>query len=126
MKKLLVMIALFFMIGLNSFAQNTDKRFMVLNELKVKDMELWRKNMSVYNPLMKEKFKGILADRTQQSSETGFIYSLGFINGTENLGKYFTMRNDGSNDFGLTNPKIYQEMSANWDGPFRRSWFSHR
>jgi hypothetical protein len=121
MKKLLVMIALFFMIGLNSFAQNTDKRFMVLNELKVKDMELWRKNMSVYNPLMKEKFKGILADRTQQRSETGFIYSLGFINGTENLGKYFTMRNDGSNDFGLTNPKIYQEMSANWDGPFIRS-----
>ncbi len=38
MKKLLVMIALFFMIGLNSFAQNTDKRFMVLNELKVKDL----------------------------------------------------------------------------------------
>ncbi|MEY3126972.1 MAG: hypothetical protein RL273_1143 [Bacteroidota bacterium] len=116
-----IIIALLFMIGLNSFAQNTDREFMVLHESKVKDMELFRKNMSAFNPHMKEKFKGILADRTQQRSETGFIYSLNFINGAENLGKYFTMRHDGSNDFGLANPKVDQEMSANWDGPARRS-----
>lgn len=116
-----IIIALLFMIGLNSYAQNTDRRFMVLNETKVKDMEVFRKNMSVMNPHMIERFKGILSSRTVQRSETGSIYSLNFINGAENLGKYFTLRYDGSDNFGAANPKIDQEMSANWDGSGRRS-----
>ena len=82
-----IIISLLFMIGLNSYAQNTDRRFMVLNETKVKDMEVLRKNMSVFNPYVKERFKGILSDRSIQRSETGLIYTFNYINGAENLGK---------------------------------------
>ena len=116
-----IIIALLFMIGLNSYAQNTDRSFMVLNEFKVKDMEVFRKNMSVMNPHLIERFKGILSSRTVQRSETGLMYSLSFISGAENLGKFYTMRYDGSDNFSAANPKIDQEMSANWDGSGRRS-----
>ena len=116
-----IIIALLFMIGLNSYAQNTDRSFMVLNETKVKDMEVFRKNMSVFNPYVKERFKGILSDRSIQRSETGLIYTFNYINGAENLGKYTAMTSSGSSTFSAANPKIGEEMSANWDGSARRS-----
>jgi hypothetical protein len=116
-----IIIALLFMIGLNSYAQNTDRRFMVLHESKVKDMEVFRKNMSVFNPYVKERFKGILSARSIQRSETGLIYAFNYINGAENLGKYTAMTSSGSNTFSAANPKIGEEMSANWDGSARRS-----
>ena len=116
-----IIIALLFMIGLNSYAQNTDRRFMVLHESKVKDMEVFRKNMSVFNPYVKERFKGILSARSIQRSETGLIYAFNYINGAENLGKYTAMTSSGSNTFSAANPKIGEEMSANSDGSARRS-----
>jgi hypothetical protein len=115
-------IALFLMVGLNTFAQNTDRAFLVINETKVKDMTVFRNTQAIHNPYQKESLKDIIFDRGVQRSESGIIYFMTFINGAENLGKYVARTHSGEpSKFNVDNPKIAQEMSANWDASNKRS-----
>ena len=119
MKKVILLLSLF--IGLSSIAQDATKRFALLGESKVKDMDIFRKNFPVSAAFAKKSYEGIMESRAVHTSETGSLYNFSFVDGDENLGKFITKRGTYNNKFREANPKIAEENSNNTDGAWRRS-----
>ena len=119
MKKVILLLSLF--IGLSSIAQDATKRFALLGESKVKDMDIFRKNFPVNAAFAKKSYEGIMENRAVHTSETGSVYNFSFVDGDENLGKFITKRGTYNNKFREANPKIAEENSNNIDGAWRRS-----
>ena len=119
MKKVILLLSLF--IGLSSIAQDATKRFALLGESKVKDMDIFRKNFPVSAAFAKKSYEGIMENRAVHTSETGSLYNFSFVDGDENLGKFITKRGTYNNKFREANPKIAEENSNNTDGAWRRS-----
>ena len=119
MKKIILLLSLF--IGLSSIAQDATKRFALLNEYKVKDMDIFRKNFPVNDAFARKSYEGIMENRAVHTSETGNIYNFSFVDGDENLGKFITKRGTTNGKFREANPKIAEENSNNTDGAWRRS-----
>ena len=119
MKKIILLLSLF--IGLSSIAQDATKRFALLNEYKVKDMDIFRKNFPVNDAFARKSYEGIMENRAVHTSETGNIYNFSFVDGDENLGKFITKRGTTNGKFREENPKIAEENSNNTDGAWRRS-----
>ena len=119
MKKVILLLSLF--IGLSSIAQDATKRFALLGESKVKDMDIFRKNFPVQDAFARKNYEGIMENRAVHTSETGSLYNFSFVDGDENLGKFITKRGTYNNKFREANPKIAEENSNNIDGAWRRS-----
>ena len=119
MKKIILLLSLF--IGLSSIAQDDTKRFFILSESKVKDMDIFRKNYPVLDAFYRKNYEGVMKNRVTHTSETGGLYILSFVDGDENLGKLVTKRGTSNGKFREANPKISEEMSNNTDGAWRRS-----
>ena len=119
MKKVILLLSLF--IGLSSIAQDATKRFALLGESKVKDMDIFRKNFPVQDAFARKNYEGIMGNRAVHRSETGSLYTFSFVDGDENLGKFITKRGTANNKFREANPKIAEENSNNTDGAWRRS-----
>ena len=119
MKKVILLLSLF--IGLSSIAQDATKRFALLNEYKVKDMDIFRKNFPVNDAFARKSYEGIMENRAVHTSETGNLYNFSFVDGDENLGKFITKRGTTNGKFREVNPKIAEENSNNTDGAWRRS-----
>ena len=119
MKKVILLLSLF--IGLSSIAQDATKRFALLNEYKVKDIDIFRKNFPVNDAFARKSYEGIMENRAVHTSETGNIYNFSFVDGDENLGKFITKRGTTNGKFREANPKIAEENSNNTDGAWRRS-----
>lgn len=119
MKKVILLLSLF--IGLSSIAQDATKRFALLGESKVKDMDIFRKNFPVQDAFARKNYEGIMGNRAVHTSETGSLYTFSFVDGDENLGKFITKRGTANNKFREANPKIAEENSNNTDGAWRRS-----
>ena len=119
MKKIILLLSLF--IGLSSIAQDATKRFALLGESKVKDMDIFRKNFPVQDAFARKNYEGIMGNRAVHTSETGSLYNFSFVDGDENLGKFITKRGTANNKFREANPKIAEENSNNTDGAWRRS-----
>ena len=119
MKKIILLLSLF--IGLSSIAQDATKRFALLNEYKVKDMDIFRKNFPVNDAFARKSYEGIMENRAVHTSETGNLYNFSFVDGDENLGKFITKRGTTNGKFREVNPKIAEENSNNTDGAWRRS-----
>ena len=119
MKKIILLLSLF--IGLSSIAQDATKRFALLGESKVKDMDIFRKNFPVQDAFARKNYEGIMGNRAVHTSETGSLYTFSFVDGDENLGKFITKRGTANNKFREANPKIAEENSNNTDGAWRRS-----
>jgi len=119
MKKIILLLSLF--IGLSSIAQDDTKRFFILSESKVKDMDIFRKNFPVQDAFARKNYEGIMGNRAVHTSETGSLYNFSFVDGDENLGKFITKRGTANNKFREANPKIAEENSNNTDGAWRRS-----
>ena len=119
MKKVILLLSLF--IGLSSIAQDATKRFALLGESKVKDMDVFRKNYPVQDAFARKNYEGIMGNRAVHRSETGSLYTFSFVDGDENLGKFITKRGTNNNKFREANPKIAEENSNNIDGAWRRS-----
>ena len=119
MKKVILLLSLF--IGLSSIAQDATKRFALLGESKVKDMDIFRKNFPVQDAFARKNYEGIMGNRAVHTSETGSLYNFSFVDGDENLGKFITKRGTANNKFREANPKIAEENSNNTDGAWRRS-----
>ena len=119
MKKVILLLSLF--IGLSSIAQDATKRFALLNEYKVKDIDIFRKNFPVNDAFARKSYEGIMESRAVHTSETGSLYNFSFVDGDENLGKFITKRGTYNNKFREANPKIAEENSNNIDGAWRRS-----
>ena len=119
MKKVILLLSLF--IGLSSIAQKATKRFALLSESKVKDMDIFRKNYPVQDAFARKNYEGIMRNRAVHTSETGSLYNFSFVDGDENLGKFITKRGTANNKFREANPKIAEENSNNTDGAWRRS-----
>jgi len=119
MKKIILLLSLF--IGLSSIAQDATRHFFYLGEAKVKDMDVFRKIFPVSDAFTRKMNEGIMNNRVAHTSETGSLYILSFIDGDENLGKYFANRATNNDKFREANPKIAEENSNNTDGAWRRS-----
>ena len=119
MKKVILLLSLF--IGLSSIAQDATKRFALLGESKVKDMDIFRKNYPVQDAFARKNYEGIMGNRAVHTSETGSLYNFSFVDGDENLGKFITKRGTTNGKFREVNPKIAEENSNNTDGAWRRS-----
>lgn len=119
MKKVILLLSLF--IGLSSIAQDSTRRFFLLSESKVKDMDVFKKNLPTSDAFARKMYAGIMKNRLVHSSETGTVYTFSFVDGDENLGKFIANRTGNSNKFREENPKIQAENSNNTDGAWRRS-----
>ena len=113
MKKVILLLSLF--IGLSSIAQDATKRFFLLSESKVKDMDIFRKNYPVQDAFARKNYEGVMKNRVTHTSETGGLYILSFVDGDENLGKFITKRGTANGKFREANPKIAEENSNNTD-----------
>ena len=119
MKKVILLLSLF--ISLSSIAQNATKRFALLSESKVKDMDVYRKNLPVTDAFARKIWEGVMGNRAVHQSETGSLYSFSFVDGDENFGKFITIRGSYNNKLKEAYPKIADENWANLDGSVRRS-----
>ena len=119
MKKVILLLSLF--IGLSSIAQKATKRFALLSESKVKDMDLYKKNLPTADAFARKIWEGVMGNRAVHESETGSLYNFSFVDGDENFGKFITIRGTFNNKFYEAYPKIADENWANLDGSVRRS-----
>jgi hypothetical protein len=119
MKKVILLLSL--LIGLSSIAQNATKRFALLSESKVKDMDVYKKNLPVTDAFARKIWEGVMGNRAVHQSETGSLYNFSFVDGDENFGKFIAIRGTFNNKFYEAYPKIADENWANIDGSFRRS-----
>ena len=119
MKKVILLLSLF--IGLSSIAQDATKRFFILSESKVKDMDVYKKNLPVTDAFARKIWEGVMGNRAVHQSETGSLYTFSFVDGDENFGKFIAIRGTYNNKLKEAYPKIAEEMSNNTDGAWRRS-----
>jgi hypothetical protein len=94
MKKQSFLLSFFLFLAFNLFAQNTERTIMLLNELRVSDTDIYKKNYPrIYNWSMKAS-ASMPVQRAAHVSESGLIYNCTFIKGDKNFGQYVATMND--------------------------------
>ena len=94
MKKTLFPLVMLIFLKLNLFAQDNERTIMLLNELRVSDTDIYKKNYpAIYNWSMKAS-ASMPVQRTAHVAESGLIYNCTFIKGDKNFGQYVATMND--------------------------------
>jgi len=78
----------------NLFAQDTERTIMLLNESRVLDTNIYKKNYPALRNWWIKASGSTVSNRAAHISETGLIYSLIFIKGDKNFGDYISKRNE--------------------------------
>jgi hypothetical protein len=86
-------------------AQSTEKTYFLMNESRVVDTDIYKKNYPAIRNWWMAATKGITYNFAAHTSESGRTYSMVFVKGDENLGKYVGLRSSLSD-------KVSSELKA--------------
>lgn len=92
-KKLFPLFILFFF-GFRLFAQDAERTFILLNESRVADADIYKKNYPALRNWWMKATGSTIYNRAAHTSETGIIYSMTFIKGDKNFGEYIAKRGE--------------------------------
>ena len=94
-------------------AQSTEKIYFLLNESKVVDTDIYKKNYPVVRNWWMEATKGISYNLSAHTSETGRTYGMVFVRGEGNLGKYVGLRAALSDKAAMEIKAVTDENTSN-------------
>jgi hypothetical protein len=109
MKSTLFSLVLLFSV-FQTFAQKAEKNFILLNEARAIDTEIYQIGYPKIRNWWLNETKGIASNFSAHISETGRTYSMVFIKGDENLGVYVSKR---ANLTDRIRKELKMEMDAN-------------
>lgn len=101
--------------------QSTEKTYFLLNESKVLDTDIYKKNYPAIRRWWMEATKGISYNFAAHTAESGRTYGMVFVRGDENLGKYMGQRVALSNKVAVDLKAITDENTANRSQAIQRS-----
>ena len=87
MKKITLSL-LTFLCAFQMVAQTTEKTYFLMNESRVLDTDIYKKNYPAIRNWWLEATKGITYNLAAHTAESGRTYGMVFVRGDENLGKY--------------------------------------
>ena len=102
-------------------AQTTEKTYFLMNESRVADTDIYKKNYPAIRNWWVAATKGITYNFAAHTSESGRTYSMVFVKGDENLGKYVGLRSILSDKVSSELKSITAENSANRSQAIQRS-----
>ena len=103
------------------FAQTAEKTYFLMNESRVLDTDIYKKNYPAIRNWWLEATKGITYNLAAHTSESGRTYSMVFVKGDENLGKYVGLRAGLSDKAAAAMKSITEENNANRSQAIQRS-----
>ncbi|MFM6947955.1 MAG: hypothetical protein ACKOWQ_02975 [Aquirufa sp.] len=122
MKKQILTLIFLSLVGLKLVAQDTERTFILLNESKVADIDIYKKN---YPAIRNWWLKASPAtyNRSAHTSETGRTYSMVFIKGDKNFGEYIGNRGELTTKIGVELKDLVAQSTANQtQATTRSSW----
>lgn len=123
MKKSLLILLVILWSSPLIFAQEVPKTYMILNESKVHDLNLYKKNFPIIRNWWLKNTNQLVSNRASHSSEMGKIYSLIFISGEKNLGDYASQRLTLSKKISEELPEVIKSSRENEaDAITRSTW----
>jgi len=102
-------------------AQSTEKTYFLMNESRVLDTDIYKKNYPAIRNWWVAATKGITYNFAAHTSESGRTYSMVFVKGEENLGKYVGSRSSLSERAASDLKSITAENTANRSQAIQRS-----
>ena len=102
-------------------AQSTEKTYFLMNESRVLDTDIYKKNYPAIRNWWVAATKGITYNFAAHTSESGRTYSMVFVKGDENLGKYISLRSSLSERAASDLKSITAENTANRSQAIQRS-----
>ena len=120
MKKFTSTLALLFC-TLSLFAQTAEKTYFLMNESRVNDTDIYKKNYPAVRNWWLNATKGITYNMTAHTSETGRTYSMVYLKGEENVGKYVGQRSVLSDKQAIELKSVTDENTANRTMAIQRS-----
>lgn len=102
-------------------AQTTEKTYFLLNESRVLDADIYKKNYPAIRNWWMEATKGISYNFAAHTSESGRTYGMVFVRGDENLGKYIGQRVALSDKIAVALKAVTDENTANRFQAIQRS-----
>lgn len=102
-------------------AQTTEKTYFLLNESRVLDTDIYKKNYPAIRNWWMEATKGISYNFAAHTAESGRTYGMVFVRGEENLGKYVGQRASLSNKVAVALKAVTDENTANRSQAIQRS-----
>lgn len=102
-------------------AQTTEKTYFLLNESRVLDTDIYKKNYPAIRNWWMEATKGISYNFAAHTAESGRTYGMVFVRGDENLGKYIGQRVALSNKLAIALKAVTDENTANRSQAIQRS-----
>lgn len=102
-------------------AQTTEKTYFLLNESRVLDTDIYKKNYPAIRNWWMEATKGISYNFAAHTAESGRTYGMVFVRGDENLGKYIGQRVALSNKVAVALKAVTDENTANRSQAIQRS-----
>ena len=102
-------------------AQTTEKTYFLLNESRVLDTDIYKKNYPAIRNWWMEATKGISYNFAAHTAESGRTYGMVFVRGDENLGKYIGQRVALSNKVAIALKAVTDENTANRSQAIQRS-----
>jgi hypothetical protein len=122
MKKQLLTLTFLVLVGLKLVAQDAERTFILLNESKVADTDIYKKNYpAIRNWWMKASPAS--SNRAAHTSESGRTYSMVFIKGDKNFGEYVGKRGELTTKIGTELKDLVAQSTANQtQATTRSSW----
>lgn len=120
MKKFTNTLALLFC-ALSLFAQTAEKTYFLMNESRVNDTDIYKKNYPAVRNWWLNATKGITYNMTAHTSETGRTYSMVYLKGEENVGKYVGQRSVLSDRQAIELKSVTDDNTANRTMAIQRS-----
>lgn len=120
MKKITLSL-LTFLFAFQLVAQTSEKTYFLMNESRVLDTDIYKKNYPAIRNWWVAATKGITYNFAAHTSESGRTYSMVFVKGEENLGKYVGSRSSLSERAALDLKSITAENTANRSQAIQRS-----
>ncbi len=102
-------------------AQSTEKMYFLLNESRVLDADIYKKNYPAIRNWWMESTQGISNNFAAHTSESGRTYGMVFVKGEENLGKYVGLRAALSDKAAVALKSVTDENAANRAQAIQRS-----
>lgn len=120
MKKITLSL-LTFLFAFQLVSQTTEKTYFLMNESRVLDTDIYKKNYPAIRNWWLAATKGISYNFAAHTSESGRTYSMVFVKGDENLGKYVGLRSNLSDKVASELKSITAENTANRSQAIQRS-----
>jgi predicted nuclease of restriction endonuclease-like RecB superfamily len=120
MKKITLSL-LTFLFTFQLVAQTSEKTYFLMNESRVLDTDIYKKNYPAIRNWWVAATKGITYNFAAHTSESGRTYSMVFVKGEENLGKYVGSRSSLSERAASDLKSITAENTANRSQAIQRS-----